>query len=202
MNVAVYYGSTYGNTADAAERIAASLSERLGVDVPVHEAGWSDVEGLAAHDLVLVGCSTWDGGELQADWRGWFPEIARLDLRGTTVALFGTGDQVAYADTFVDALGILAAAFEERGATLVGRWPAHGYAHVASKAQRGATFVGLALDEDNQPDETPGRIAAWTERLVAEWSARTETEAAGASVRHEEGTDGGPAARRAQPAGS
>lgn len=187
MNIAVYYGSTYGNTADAAERIAAILARELAVDVPVLPAGWSDVRRLERHDVVLVGCSTWDGGELQPDWGAWCDELDALDLRGTRVALFGTGDQVAYADTFVDALGILATKFEERGANLVGSWSAEGYEHAASRAQRGSSFVGLALDYDNQDDATDVRIERWTAALLralssGESGAAHEATAAGADT--------------------
>lgn len=168
MDVAIYYGSTYGDTADAAERIAAALGDLLGQEVPLHEAGWGDPRRLEEHEVLVVGCSTWDGGELQADWRAWYGGLSAVDLRGKVVALFGTGDQVAYADTYLDALGILAGKFEERGARLVGSWPAGDYEHDASRAQRGDAFVGLALDYVNQAERTEARIAGWTRRLANE----------------------------------
>ena len=40
-----------------------------------------------------------------------------------------------------------------------------GYDHDASKAQKGDQFVGLALDEDNQPELSADRIKAWVTGL-------------------------------------
>lgn len=175
MRLAIFYGSTYGDTADAADRIAAALSRRLARDVPCFDIGWRDVRELEAYDVLLVGCSTWNTGELQAEWDAAYGALEGLDLRGKRVALFGTGDAVAYADTYLDALGVLAQRFEACGADLVGSWPASGYGHLASRAQRGDRFVGLALDYENQESLTDDRVEGWTERLLAEL-ARTGAE--------------------------
>ena len=90
-----------------------------------------------------------------------------FDLSGRKVAVFGTGDSVGFADTFANALGILADKAVERGATLVGQVPAVGYAAVESLAVRDGNFVGLALDDTNEAEQTPDRIAAWAKVLQA-----------------------------------
>jgi len=85
-----------------------------------------------------------------------------MDLTGTRVALFGLGDQVEYSMEFADALGMLHEQLETRGAELVGYWPTAGYAYEFSKADLGdSRFCGLVLDQDNQPEQTPRRLAAW-----------------------------------------
>lgn len=38
------------------------------------------------------------------------------------IAYFGCGDQVGYADNFVDAIGILEAKITERGGKTIGYW--------------------------------------------------------------------------------
>ena len=55
------------------------------------------------------------------------------------------------------------------GGTTVGYWPTEGYDHTESKAERNGKFVGLALDEDNQPELTDDRIKAWVTQLKSEF---------------------------------
>lgn len=93
MRLAVVYGSTYGDTADAAERIAGAFERLAGLRPPLFDVGATDLGELAAYDALLIGCSTWHGGELQTDWEAKLGELARLELRGKLVALFGAGDR-------------------------------------------------------------------------------------------------------------
>jgi flavodoxin I len=171
MRAGVFYGSSFGDTASAAEFLAAFLGRKLGLQVPVVNVGARGKLDFSEFDLLLIGCSTWDGTWLQPDWAGRLDELEALtaaDLAGKRFALFGAGDQLSYGDTFVDALGILAELFEERGARLVGRWPVEGYEHVKSRAQRGDYFVGLALDYDNQIELSDGRLERWALALISE----------------------------------
>ena len=57
----------------------------------------------------------------------------------------------------------------KNGAQLIGSWPANGYEHDFSKAQRGDVFVGLCLDTDNQDDLTEERISKWTSQIIDEF---------------------------------
>lgn len=167
-DVTVVYGSTFGDTADIAGLVARVLAEALGHAVPVHDVATARLAALTACDVLVVGCSTWHAGELQADWEAALGEVLRLDWTGVHVALFGPGDAHGYPDTYVDALGVLAGAFEAGGATLVGAWPTAGYAHARSRAVRGDRFVGLALDVDSEPEATEPRVRRWCAGLVAE----------------------------------
>ena len=89
---------------------------------------------------------------------------------GRTFALFGLGNQVDYSDYFVDGIGILYTFLKEKGAKLIGRWPAEGYdfASQLPLTDDDTSFVGLALDEDNQPELTPDRAAEWVEQIRQE----------------------------------
>ncbi len=168
MEIVIAYGSTFGDTADAARHIARELSEWLGRPLPCVDVATADLDRLAEVDVLVVGCSTWHTGDLQADWEVAHPRLATLEWSGTRVAFFGHGDQYGYPDTYLDALGILADTFTARGATLVGAWPTSGYEHARSRAERGGHFVGLGLDADNQPELSAGRIARWCAALVVE----------------------------------
>lgn len=167
-DIAIVFGSTYGRTEDAAERVAAELQRLLGTRPELVEVGAAGVVALERHDVLILGCSTWNGGELQADWDLRLPELLALDLSGKLVALFGAGDALAYPDTFQDAIGMLAEACEARGAKLIGAWPTEGYDFDASRALRGGAFVGLALDYDNQEHLNGERITRWCESLADE----------------------------------
>lgn len=181
--IAVAYGSTYGDTADAAERIVTVLTELTGVRPTLCDIAYHDLRELESFDVLLLGCSTWNIGELQSDWEPKLKDLDILDLNNKKVGLFGSGDQLGYPDTYMDALGILAQRVEAGGANLVGLWSIVGYQHTASLAQRECCFVGLALDETSQAELTPSRIDRWVMQLIDEldlWGLRgTETIPAG-----------------------
>jgi flavodoxin I len=156
--VKVIYGSTLGNTEQAAKRIAALLG---GSAVPIATAEPSDFEA----DLLVLGTSTWGLGDLQDDWAAGRAKLEAAPLSGKAVALFGQGDQVSYSTTYLDGMGELFDIVNARGASVVGGWPTDGYRHDESKAVRDGVFVGLALDDDNDSGQTASRIAAWCAQL-------------------------------------
>jgi flavodoxin I len=165
--IGLFYGSTTGKTEEAAERIQAAFG---GDDVvTIYEI--SDVEDseFEQYDNIIIACPTWDIGELQSDWEGYYPELDDLDFSGKKVAYFGTGDQIGYADNFQDAMGILEAKISELGGKTIGYWSTEGYDFNESKAVKDGKFVGLALDEDNQSELTDERISAWVNQLKSEF---------------------------------
>jgi flavodoxin I len=165
MKIGIIYGSTLGNTADAADAIAAKLQGCT--EVTVRNIGKTDINDLAEYDVLILGASTWGAGEIQDDWSG-KEELKGLNLTGKKAAVFGCGDQNGFSDTFVDAMGILAQSLKKAGATLIGEWPTDGYSFSESQAKKSGRFVGLALDNDNQPEQTESRIALWTGQVRRE----------------------------------
>ncbi len=162
MSIAIYYGSSNGNTEAAARLIAAEL----GITGQCHDIATASPADLAAHSCLILGTSTWGVGDLQDDWEAFLRKLGDQRFDGVTVALFGLGDSASYADSFVDGLDDLAEAFSKRGATLIGRWPTEGYDFSDSRAVGvDGQFVGLALDADNEDDQTADRCARWVERL-------------------------------------
>ncbi|MEM6444986.1 MAG: flavodoxin FldA [Cyanobacteria bacterium J06642_2] len=164
--IGLFYGSTTGNTEAAAE----AIQKEFGGDdvVQLHEVSSADGSDFGGYECIIIGCPTWNVGELQDDWDGYFEELDSIDFSGKKVAYFGTGDQVGYSDNFQDAMGILEAKISERGGTTVGFWPTAGYDHEGSRAERDGKFVGLALDEDNQSDQSEDRIKQWVQQLKQE----------------------------------
>jgi flavodoxin I len=160
MTATVIYGTESGTTALVARRIAARLTARL---VDVAQAQRDDFESC---DLLVLGAPTYGFGDLPTDWEKALGLLRAAGLAGKPVALFGTGDQRTYPDTFVDAIGLLYDEVVARGARVVGFTEIAGYDFTASRAVRDGRFVGLALDEDGQASQTGERIAGWVGELV------------------------------------
>lgn len=160
MTVHVIYGSDSGRTKAVAGKIAAKLDAKT---INVSNATTADFEGC---DLLVLGSSTYGDGDLQADWETGVDVLAEADLTGKKVALFGLGDQNAYPDSFVDAMGTLYDAVMEKGAEVVGFTDTKGYEFEGSTAVRDRQFVGLVLDQDNQVAKSEKRIASWISQIL------------------------------------
>jgi flavodoxin I len=161
--VGLFYGTQTGNT----ETVAEAIQTQLGGDsiVELNDIADASSEDFEPYEYIIIGCPTWNIGELQADWEGFYDELDNIDFKGKKVAYFGCGDQIGYADNFQDAMGILEAKISELGGKTVGLTSTAGYEHQESKAVRGDQFCGLAIDEDNQSDLTDERIKAWVAQL-------------------------------------
>lgn len=162
--ISVYYGSTTGNTRNAAEKIATLL----GNGVQAVDVGSARKDSFADSDVLILGTSTWGVGELQDDWIGALDHLRNAPLRGKHVALFGLGDQSTFADSFVDGMRDIYDAACEAGATPVGACPQRGYEFNESRAVVEDLFVGLPLDDDNQSEMTNSRILMWVRQLETE----------------------------------
>ncbi len=164
MSVAIFYGSTTGNTEAAAGKIKEQLGDIVAAVEDVADADPSDLE---KYDLLFLGVPTWNIGEMQDDWAEFIPRMEGLDLSGKKVAFFGLGDAAGYPDNFLDALGELWEAVKALGSPeLVGTWPTEGYDFDASEGLFDEDhFLGVGLDDDNEPDLTDERIAAWLDKV-------------------------------------
>ena len=167
--IGLFYGSTTGKTADVAEKI----QEAFGGDSVVTLYEISDIQPseFDSYEYIIIGCPTWDIGELQADWLGFYEdgELDNAQFSGKKVAYFGTGDQSGYPENFQDAMGILEEKISGLGGKTVGNWSTDGYDFEASKGVKNGKFVGLALDEDNQDELTDERISKWVSQLKSEF---------------------------------
>jgi flavodoxin I len=160
MSIGLFYSTTCGATKQAAEAVSNCFGKELKIDV--HDIAETPASKIAEYEKLIFGAPTMGDGDLSDDWEDWIDAVKKENVQGKTVALFGLGDQDGYPDTFVDALGIIWERLVECGAQIVGDWPTEGYDYTQSKAERDCRFVGLVLDEDNQPEKTDGRVIAWT----------------------------------------
>jgi len=158
-NIGVFFGSSTGNTEDAAKEIAKQLGAQA------TEISSTSEDEILACDYIVFGCSTWGAGDLQDDFEDFMDTLEGMDFSGKKVAVFGQGDQEAYPDTFVDSIGIIAKVVKSGGGEIVGSVSTDGYEFDSSEAEEGGEFCGLPLDDDNQSDLTAERISAWVAEL-------------------------------------
>jgi flavodoxin II len=168
--IGLFYGSSTSHTEYVADDLRDSLNEQLGSEmVDTHNVGSVGLDRMLDYEYLILGIPTWDIGELQADWDIAWADLEALDLTGRKVAVFGVGDQYGYPDTYQDAAGILAETVLTCGAQLVGYTSPSGHEFENSLFVEGDQFMGLALDEDNQPNQTAERLKNWAAQLVAEF---------------------------------
>lgn len=166
-SIGLFYGSTTGKTSAVAEMIQEEFGGEDVVSlIEINEAEVNDFDG---YSNIIIGCPTWDIGELQSDWQDYFPNLDSINFGGKKVAYFGTGDQYGYADNYMDACGILEEKISEKGGNTIGYWPTEGYEFDNSLALRNGKFCGLALDEDNQPELTEERVKKWVAQIKSEF---------------------------------
>jgi flavodoxin I len=166
--IGLFYGTQTGNTQTIAEQIQKEFGGSS--VVTLHDICDSEASDFEEYQCIIVGCPTWNIGEMQSDWDGFYnDELDGMDFGGKKVAYFGPGDQIGYADNFQDAMGLLEEKISSRGATTVGHWSIDGYDFNESKAVKNGKFVGLALDEDNQSDLTDERVKTWVAQVKGEF---------------------------------
>lgn len=157
--IAIVYGSSSGATESVAEKIQASFD-----DAKLFNADSVSVDDLKPFDFLIFGASTTGVGDLQDDWETLLPQIEKMDFTGKTVALFGLGDSASFSTSFAGAMAFLYNALKDK-VKIVGAVSTDGYNFDDSEAVIDGKFVGLALDEDNEYEETDERIEKWVNDL-------------------------------------
>ena len=162
--VGIFYGSTSGTTKAAAEKIA----KAFGKDAEVHNIKEATPAMIAKYTNLVFGTSAWGIGDMQDDWEDFIDDLSEVDFNGKKIALFGLGDQEEYPESFVDGLGTMYCRLPEKDG-VVGFWPTEGYKFYFSLAEKDGKFVGLPLDDHQQPEKTDARVKAWVAQLRTEF---------------------------------
>lgn len=160
MTLAIVYGSSMGNTEDAAKMIG----DELGLDADIIDVAKADPEKLNSYDGLICGTSTWGCGDMQDDWDGF--DFDGLNLANKTVAVFGLGDSQGYGHEFCDGMGLLYELLKKSGAKMIGECSTDGYNFDESHSiNKEGKFVGLALDADNEDELSKERIKKWVSSI-------------------------------------
>ncbi len=159
--IGIFYGTTSGITAGIVDEIEFYLR---GEEYEVFDVanGIDKMENL--ENLILVS-PTYGVGELQKDWENVYDELKSLDFTNKIVGIVGVGNQFAFGESYAGAMRKLYDAVIAKGAKVVGFTSTEGYSYEETESVIDNEFVGLALDESNQDNETPDRIKAWIEEI-------------------------------------
>ena len=178
--IGLFFGSSTGAGEGVAYIIKKIVEEAELGEVDIQVVSADNVKIWENYDYIVLGASTWNIGELQDDWALKFPEMGSLNLSGRKVAIYGAGDQYGYSNSFVDAIGIIGDKVIQQGGDLVGWWPSEGYEYEYSRGAVEGVFMGLPIDQDNQPERTEQRTTDWIFWVLEEFGLYTpgETEAA------------------------
>lgn len=173
--IGLFFGTDTGKTRKVAKMIKKLFDdETMAKPVNVNRAV---AEEFANYDYLILGTPTLGEGLLPGlsaeceneSWEEFLPQLADVDFTGKTIAIYGLGDQVGYADEFLDAMIEIYDFFQEKGAKIVGAWPTDGYEFEHSEALVDEKFVGLALDLDNQQNLTEERLNSWLKSISADF---------------------------------
>ncbi|MCE3038908.1 flavodoxin [Helicobacter anatolicus] len=157
--IGIFYGTDSGNTHTIADLIA----KKLEVDTKPMDVSKVNKQQILEYDYLILASSTYGYGDLQSDWEDMIDAFDAKDFEGKTIALVGLGDQDTYSDTFCDCLYYL---YEKvRLGNVVGKTSIEGYSFDSTKSLEDGKFLGLVLDEDNQPELTQERIEKWVAEI-------------------------------------
>jgi len=103
---------------------------------------------------------------LTDDWQDALHLLDQVDFKNKVVALFQLGDQFGYTYNFVSAMKIIYDKVKERGGKIIAdQVSTDGFDFEHSEAVVDGKFVGLVIDEVNQPDQTASRIENWAQAV-------------------------------------
>ncbi|MFW5719613.1 MAG: flavodoxin domain-containing protein [Candidatus Dojkabacteria bacterium] len=145
MNIIIVFGSLLGKT----KRIAVLMGHLLqknGFHVKVKDVKNAQVEELEYFDMVILGCSTWDDGMLQYDFRHFNQALLEKQYPEKQFAVFGLGG-TSYPH-FCAAVDIL----ESTISRVEGK--------LATPSLR------LDIDHDEPVDKVDKEVISWTTHLV------------------------------------
>ncbi|MBK4775294.1 flavodoxin FldA [Candidatus Pantoea edessiphila] len=164
-DIGIFFGSDTGNT----ENIAQMIQQQIGNKATIYDIADISKEDMEIFDIILIGSPTWYYGEVQCDWDDFLPTLKKINFKNKIVGLFGCGDQEDYTEYFCDAIGIIHNIVLSNNATIIGHWSNEGYSFEASKALLNEKkFLGLAIDEDRQPELTKNRVNKWVNQVLNE----------------------------------
>ena len=160
-NIGIFYGSNTGKTAAIAEEIEFNLRKDNYEVINVAEG----IKKMPEFKNLILLTPTYGVGEVQEDWANVMSQFEKIDFTGKKVAIAGLGNQFAFGESFVGGMRVLYDVVVKNGGEIIGFTSNEGYHYEESEAVIDDKFVGLAIDENNQDDETPERVMNWIAEL-------------------------------------
>lgn len=160
---AIFFASKNGITENVAYDIQYAFDN--GVDIYNVADGISQMKD---YDNLIIGTPTYGVGDLPEEWKAVIDELINLDLSDKTVALFSTGDQILFHESFVNGMGTLYELLKEKNVKFVGQTKTIGYHYEETTATDNGMFVGLVIDDVNQAETSIDRIQDWVDEIKKE----------------------------------
>lgn len=155
--IGVFYGTNSGKTAAIADEVDFNLRKD---DCEIFNVA-DGIENIDEFKNLILITPTYGVGELQDDWENLVPQLEKIDFSGKKIGIIGLGNQFAFGESFVGGMRKLYDIVSKNGGEVIGFTSTKGYSYEESDAVIGDQFVGLALDENYQDDETPERVKNW-----------------------------------------
>lgn len=162
-NIAIFYASNTGNTKEIAKQISKSLDGIKEYNLKV-----TGCEYMQDYENIILGVSTWEEGRMQDDWEKVWNQFSKINFKNKKVAIFGLGNQKKYKNNFLDAMGKIYLQLIKANAQVIGFTSTLGYEFEKSEAVIKNSFVGLALDIENDENYSE-KIEDWTKVLKNEF---------------------------------
>ena len=167
--IGLFYAPSGGSVHKVAKRIKQKIKDRKVDMLYIRDVKPEDF--LNYRNIILVsstsGKDAWNNDETD-EWAAFMPGLQKLRLDGRRIALVGLGNSVLYPNNFVDGLSNFADLIEEKGGILIGKTETDGYTYTLSRSIQDNLFMGLALDEDNEANQTDARIEKWLSLVLPE----------------------------------
>ncbi|RLD92204.1 MAG: flavodoxin [Bacteroidetes bacterium] len=161
---ALFYSPEGGNV----NTVTNMLGELIGNDkvdiIPVKEFEKGDLDKYNKIILVgsTVGADHWNNETIVDEWQEFFTKIKEISFEKKKVAIVGLGNCFLYPSHFVDGMADLYERLTKQNAKVLGKVDAKDYDFTDSEAvDDDGFFCGLAIDEDNEPELTSGRLENW-----------------------------------------
>lgn len=169
---ALFYSPEGGNV----NTVTNMLGELIGNDkvdmIPVKEV---EKEDLSKYDKLIllgstVGADHWNNETIVDEWPEFFTKIKEISFEKKKVAIVGLGNSFLYPSHFVDGMADLYESLTKQNAKVLGKVDAKDYDFTDSEAvDDDGFFCGLAIDEDNEPELTSGRLENWISILKSDF---------------------------------
>jgi flavodoxin I len=147
MNILIVFGSLLGKTQRVAQLIGTEVS-KAHYKVVVKDVRDVSISDLNKYDLIILGSSTWDDGELQFDFRPFHKELISSNFPDKKFAVFALGSY-KYPHPLM-AADILVGTVYKLGGNLI------------------LDPLKLDIDHDDPEDKRDKEVYDWVGKLVAE----------------------------------
>ena len=163
--IGIFYGSTSGKTEAIVDEIEFNLKKYEYKVFNIIDG----IKEMKNYDNLILVTPTYGVGELQKDWENQIEEFKKINFNGKKVALVGLGNQFTFGESFVEGIKVLYDIVTKNNGEIIGFTSNEGYLYRESKAVIDEKFIGLALDENNQDDDTPDRVYNWINEILREF---------------------------------